>query len=939
MKRLSLVAGLLLLASLARPVVAALPQAAPGMCRAPAPAVSRETNIFTPAQEADLGDAVAERYEPYLRIIEDDALTAPLRRIADRIVSHLPPTNLPLTFKLMDIPDANAFVLPGGRIFVSRKLIGFTRTEDELAGVLGHELGHLIARQQSIDFTRRLRDVIGVTAVGDRQDIFEKFNRLTDNAARKPGASKSGSREDGDQIEADRLGLYASAAAGYDPQAHVRLFDRISGTEGKTGSFLSRVLGSTNPDAKRLGELMKTVAALPATCVEARADADAKAYRDWQAAVLSFTGLGRKESLHGVLETIALNPALRGEITNLRFSPDGRYVLAQDDAGIGVLTRDPLAVLFHIDAPDAEPAQFSPDSHDVLLHTSGLRVERWGVEDRKLTDVHDMVWRTSCADTALSPDGKTLGCLDDNFDLWLIDVGTAAPILQRKRFFNLNATINALAQMGFAFVPSREHLVAMRFSPDSRYFLAGYRDLDQGTAFAYDLQSRAVLNLKNPGRKLATSEFDFVGDDRVVGFNPDEPNKSGIFKLPGGEMVEQFPLPTGQLRAATDRNLLLVRPSQKYAVGVFDLRKKSVTKGNVLEAFDVLGDVFVTERETGRIGLFASADDKLVKEIAVPAGELGHVRATAISADFKWLAVSERSRGAVWDLGAKRRVAYIRGFNGAYFDDSGLFFADLPKQGGEPRAILRLSPAVGQYSRSAAITDSLASQNGRWLLVPTAGPGGAILEMRDVRLPNPIWTRTYPKDPPQLWMHAGSDSVVLSWDAAAPAGREIIRKDPDLRAHANLGDIAGDYVLEIVGAENGKTRRRMLLETGKGSFQIAEACVVDDWLLISDTIGRVLVYAISSGELKGHAVGSEPAVSSAAGLLAVDAGGGRLVLYDAQTLRRRDEYTFTHPIVLTSFSPDGSRLFVLTSDQAGFVLQVPTRAISAVAAGSASKGR
>jgi hypothetical protein len=114
-----------------------------------------------------------------------------------------------------------------------------------------------------------------------------------------------------------------------------------------------------------------------------------------------------------------------------------------------------------------------------------------------------------------------------------------------------------------------------------------------------------------------------VGNDRVVGFNPDEPNKSGIFKLPGGEMVEQFPLPTGKLTVASDRNMLLVRPLQKYAVGVFDLTKKSVAKGNVLDAFDILGDTFVAERETGRIGVFTSADDKLIKDTTLPAGTLG----------------------------------------------------------------------------------------------------------------------------------------------------------------------------------------------------------------------------------------------------------------------------------------------------------------------------
>lgn len=921
MKRVCLVAGLLLVSSAGRPV-AARPQAVAAACRAPDPPISRQPNIFTPAQEAVLGDAVAERFEPYLRIIEDESLTAPLQRIADRIVSHLPPTNLPLRFRLVDLPDANAFVLPGGRIYVSRKLIGFTRTEDELAGVLGHELGHLIARQQAIEMTRRFKDVIGVTEVGDRQDIFEKFNRLTDNAARKPGAAKSASREDGDQIEADRLGLYAVAAAGYDPHAQIQLFDRLSGTEGKTGSFLARILGATSPDSKRLAELLKTAATMPTSCADARNDADAQRYRDWQAAVLSFSGLGRKEALHGVLDRIELDPALRGEITNLRFSQDGRYLLVQDDAGIAVLSRDPVAVLVHVDAPDAEPAQFSPDSRDLLFHTSALRVERWRVADRKLVEVHDLYWPGTCGDTALAPDGMTLSCLDTDFDLWLIDVATGSPILQRKRFFTLRRTTTALAQLGIAFMPGGDHLVTMRFSPDSRYFLTGYRDLDQGTSLAYDLHTRAPINLKNPSRKLATSQFVFVAADRVAGFNPDEPAKSGIFKLPGGDMLEQFPLPSGELTAATETNLLLVRPSGKSAVGVFDLAKKVISRTSAMEAFDLFGSEFATERETGHVGLFAMAGDSLIKDVAIPAGELGRVRAASISSDFHWLAVSERSRGAVWDLAGKRRLAYIRGFNGAYFDENGVFFGDMPAMGGEGRAILRLGPAVGQFSRSAEIHDRYATQNGRWLMVPRETPAGAVLDMRDVRSPDPIWSRTYPRDPPEPWMHPGSDCVVLTWNASSPGGREIIRRDPELKAHADLGDIDGDYVLEIVGAENGQTRRRLLLETGKGSFHIDEITVVGDWLLVSDTIGRVLVYAVSSGEYKGYAVGEEPAISPIANTVAVDAGGGRLVLYDLQTMRHRDDYTFTHPIILTAFNAEGTRLFVLTSDQAAFVLQV-----------------
>src|SRR5262245_45164484 len=132
-------------------------------CRPPAPHVSRDPNIFSEEQEIDLGDAIAEQIQRNYRVIDDDVVTAHLRRIGERIVRHLPPTKLRFQFFLVDLSDANAFVLPGGRIFVSRKLVAFTQSEDELAAVIAHEIGHLVARQQSITMTRRLKELLGVT--------------------------------------------------------------------------------------------------------------------------------------------------------------------------------------------------------------------------------------------------------------------------------------------------------------------------------------------------------------------------------------------------------------------------------------------------------------------------------------------------------------------------------------------------------------------------------------------------------------------------------------------------------------------------------------------------------------------------------------------------------------------------------------------------------
>ncbi|HSL55410.1 MAG TPA: M48 family metalloprotease, partial [Pyrinomonadaceae bacterium] len=113
-----------------------------------------EPNIFSDEQEIFLGDAVAEYIQRNYRVIEHPEVTEYLTSIGQRLTKHLPINRLRFQFFLVDLPDANAFVLPGGRIFVSRKLVAAALTEDELAGVIAHELGHLVTHEGAINTTR-----------------------------------------------------------------------------------------------------------------------------------------------------------------------------------------------------------------------------------------------------------------------------------------------------------------------------------------------------------------------------------------------------------------------------------------------------------------------------------------------------------------------------------------------------------------------------------------------------------------------------------------------------------------------------------------------------------------------------------------------------------------------------------------------------------------
>ncbi len=893
-----------------------------------ATAGTTEANIFSPQQEMDLGDAIAEHFHRSFRAIEDEEVTGYFQRIGERILKHVPPTNLRFQFFLFDQPVANAFAFPGGRIYASRKLVAFARSEDELAGVLGHEIGHLVAHQPAIDMTRRLREVLGVTSVGDRRDIFGKYNQLVENIARKPKAFQHSEKlEQREQTIADTLALYAVASAGYTPQSYAEIWDRFAETKGKTGGWLSDLFGVTKPESRRLREILKALATLPAACVESRGPSTPEEFQRWQAAVVNYSGLGHKESLHAVLAKKALDPPLRDDINHLRFSPDGKYVLAQDDSSIYVLSREPFAPLFRIDAPEAYPAQFTPDSQEIVFYNAGLRVEIWSIAEEQRAAVHELVFQKHCLQTALSPDGKTLACYGSEFDLALFDVASGAIVFQKKSFHE-PATFGEFFTLLLARLlnEGEVHLLNMRFSPDARYFAVAARNEN---ALAIDLTTRAPVSIPGSLKKLLSLSFAFVGPDRLVGVDPLKGENSALVRFPSGEILDRFLLGRQDLAAPARGNYLLLRPISNYPVGVLDLATKKIFVANKKAAFDIFDNVYISERRNAEIALSSAPGGELKTVATLPRGPLGQLRAAALSPDLNWLAISERSRGAVWDLAKGERVFYLRGFRGAYFADDGALYADFPKYEKTDRKIARMILARKEVYDGPTIENSLAYQYGAFVvLTKPSKEGGNLwqnvtLEVRDATSGKVLWSRSFPKEAPTVWVEPREATMVLSWAASYNSAKAEIKNDPALgRRLDNLKEKKGSYFLQVLDVKTGNPLGKLLVETGKGSFSISHAFAAGDSVVISDNENRVLIYSLSTGEQKGRMFGTHPTVTRAAGLLCVENERGQLALYDLTSMEKRDQFVFTSPISLVQFSADGKRLFVLTANQTAYWLDL-----------------
>lgn len=329
----------------------------------------------------------------------------------------------------------------------------------------------------------------------------------------------------------------------------------------------------------------------------------------------------------------------------------------------------------------------------------------------------------------------------------------------------------------------------------------------------------------------------------------------------------------------------------------------------------------------------------------LPRSPLGRLRAVAVSPDLQWLAISERNRGGVWNLGKGDRVFYVRGFRGAYFGEDGVLYADFPKLDATERNVARLHLARREVAQGTPVEDkeSRAHQHGQFLVsFRPVKKGGSfeenvVLEVRDARSGDVLWSRNFPKEAPDEYADPREGTMVLRWAVSTGAAKAAIKENPALKSRlAAMKEKEGDYFIQVLDLRSGKVLGQLLIETGKGSFRIASLVAAGDWVVMEDTANRILVYSLSTGEQKGRVFGDRAAISKTSGLLCVENVRGQVAIYDLATFEKRDQFVFTSPVSVAEFGHDGQRLFVLTANQTAYVFDL-SGVIRQVRAGNASR--
>jgi predicted Zn-dependent protease len=199
-------------------------------------------SLISEKKERELGQEAASEVESTVGLVQDPELVGYVSEIGRRLVAHTSTPDAPYQFHVADDAEPNAFALPGGFVYVTRGLLAPANSEDELAGVMGHEIGHVVARHsvRQIEAATPFSILFGVPsaivgivspALGG---ILGGVGKLASGLVLAPYSRDQ-------EREADQIGIQLAARAGWDPAGLPSMLHTLERGEALAGGDPSRI--------------------------------------------------------------------------------------------------------------------------------------------------------------------------------------------------------------------------------------------------------------------------------------------------------------------------------------------------------------------------------------------------------------------------------------------------------------------------------------------------------------------------------------------------------------------------------------------------------------------------------------------------------------------------------------------------------------------------
>lgn len=198
-------------------------------------------------EEISLGREIAGNLLGAAPLVKDEALQKYVNSVGRWVASQSERPDLPWRFGVIESEDINAFAAPGGYVMITKGLYRKLSNEAQLAGVLGHEIGHVVKKHQLKVLQKQQLLNIGAGFLSDK---YAKDNKLASKAIGTGAEISARSLDKSAEYEADRLGLSYATRAGYEPYGLTEVLQTIGQTNKNDSSVALLFKTHPHPDER-----------------------------------------------------------------------------------------------------------------------------------------------------------------------------------------------------------------------------------------------------------------------------------------------------------------------------------------------------------------------------------------------------------------------------------------------------------------------------------------------------------------------------------------------------------------------------------------------------------------------------------------------------------------------------------------------------------------
>ncbi|HUQ47080.1 MAG TPA: M48 family metallopeptidase [Gemmatimonadaceae bacterium] len=213
-------------------------------------------------QEVQMGQEYSQQINAQLPIVRDPEANRYINVLGDQIATKTSRADLDWHFYIVDSKEVNAFAVPGGYVYVNRGLIERTANMDELAGVLGHEIGHVVRRHSIKQMEKQQGANVGITLACVLTNIC---NSQAAGALINVGGTAVFARfSRQDEAEADQEAVANTIRAGISPNGIVTMFEKLIAERRSRPGAVEGFFATHPLEEDRITAVRGTISSIPA---------------------------------------------------------------------------------------------------------------------------------------------------------------------------------------------------------------------------------------------------------------------------------------------------------------------------------------------------------------------------------------------------------------------------------------------------------------------------------------------------------------------------------------------------------------------------------------------------------------------------------------------------------------------------------------------------